>query len=243
MTAPAHRARLVACALALVLPGSAVACSVVGAGAAAAAQHGRRPSPRLAGAKGSCPTAGGLAFTGTLSNGALDLGRAVSGSGLAGSVCGLLSPTSSGFSVSIPKADISFAPNHVTVLGLASLPVTVAAAGNGTGTASIRAGGSFGVTISVPVTATVDIFGFACTVGPFRPALTTGKSGAVSGTPLTGSLSDLSGTLAAGEFAVPRVRASARCPFFVAWLVNAITGLPLRAGRATLTAATALSVG
>ncbi|MGO9196008.1 MAG: hypothetical protein ACLQK4_02630 [Acidimicrobiales bacterium] len=190
----------------------------------------------------ACPTKGGIPFSGTLSDGALQLGNAVSGSGLSGTVCGLLVSSSSGFKVSIPQAEMSFAPTHVTILGFASLPATVTAAGNGTGTVSTNSDGTFNSTISVPVTSTVSAFGFMCTVGPFTPVLTTGTSGSVSGTPLSGSLTALTGRLAAGEFSVPSVQPSKRCPFLVAALVNLLTGLPLEAGSSSLTATATLGV-
>lgn len=243
-TSLTRRLALLAGSLAIALP---IAGLALGSGATSAGASVRTKKHHHhrhhASSSASCPTTGGIPFSGSLSDGAIKLGSAVSGSGVSGTVCGVLVAGSSGFSVSIPQADISFAPTHVTILGLASLPATIAAAGAGTGTVTSGPNGTFDTSISVPVTSTVSALGFNCTVGPFTPVLTTGTSGSVSGTPLSGSLSDLTGTLAAGEFSVPSVQPSRSCPFLVAGLVNLLTGLPLKAGKSTLTATASLSIG
>lgn len=226
---------LTAGSLAVALPLAAIALSGNGV-AGAAVKHSKSHTTA------SCPTTGGIPFSGTLSNGTIKLGSTTSGSGLTGTVCGVLAAGASGLSVSIPQSDISFAPTHVTILGLASLPATVAAAGNGTGTASLNSDGSISTTLSVPVTSTVSALGFNCTVGPFTPVLTTGTSGSLTGSNLTGS-GTLTGTLVAGEFSVPAIQPDRSCPFIVAGLVNLITGLPLKAGRSSLSATASLTLG
>jgi hypothetical protein len=189
----------------------------------------------------SCPTTGGIPFTGSLSNGAVTLGRAVAGSGLSGSFCGILALKNGGVTVSIPQSDFAFNPSSVQVLGFLSLPTTITADGPATGKVTQATGGGYNVTMSVPVTATVSALGFSCAVGPFTPVLTTGKSGSVSGSPLIGKLTSLKGALAAGEFTVPQVQESPSCPGFIAGLVNLLTGLPLPSGASTLTASTSLA--
>ena len=231
---------LVTASLAVAVPLAGLALTGGAPSAAAAVRHAQRLTPATTAA---CPKSGGISFAGSLSNGMVKLGSSVSGSGVTGKVCGILKVASSGFSVSIPKANISFAPTHVTILGLASLPATIAAAGKGTGRVTAGPKGTFNTKISVPVTSTVSALGFQCTVGPFTPVLTTGTSGSVRGKALSGTLSKLQGKLAAGEFSVPAVQASATCPFLVAGLVNTLAGFPLKAGQSTLTASTTLSVG
>lgn len=230
-----RRLALAVGSLAVVVPLAGLALSAGPASAGAAV--------RKAGTTSTCPSTGGIPFSGTLSKGTVTIGSAAKGTGVSGSVCGLLSAGSSGFSVSIPQSDITFAPTSITVVGLLSLPATISAQGNGTGTVTANSNGTFSASLTVPVSSTVSALGFNCTIGPFTPVLTTGTSGSVTGTPLSGSLSALSGTLVAGEFTVPAVQSSRSCPFIVAGLVNLITGLPLKAGKSTLTASASLSVG
>ncbi len=236
MISLSHKLALAAGAVAIAAPIVGLALASGAGAAGAAVRHNKAHAA-------ACPTSGGIPFSGSLSDGTIKLGGAVSGSGLTGSVCGTLVAGSSGFSVSIPQANISFAPTSVTILGLASLPATIAAAGNGTGTVTTNSDGTFNTSLSVPVTSTVSALGFNCTVGPFTPVLTTGTSGSVTGSPLSGSFSDLTGTIVAGEFSVPSIQPDRSCPFLVAGLVNLITGLPLKAGRSSLTASASLTVG
>jgi hypothetical protein len=197
-----------------------------------------QPTPlRTASTSSSCPTTqnADIAFQGTLSNGTATFGSAARSSGISGTVCGLLNLAN--FTATIQPDNLSFQPTSVTLFGLLSAPATLAATGPATATLQATSSGAFNATMSVPLEATVDLLGlFRCTVGPFEPTFTTGTSGSVTGTPLTGSLlTQLSGTLVAGEFPVPQIQPSLSCPWFVSGLSNLILGLPLPAGRSTVT--------
>jgi hypothetical protein len=112
------------------------------------------------------------------------------------------------FSVNVPAENISFAPGSLTLFGLISAPATIIIDGPMTG----PFGGPYQQTPSVPLTSTVNLLGFKCSLGPFTPVLTTGTSGSLTGTPLTGSLTAQSGTLVANAFTVPAIHPSSTCP-------------------------------
>lgn len=184
-----------------------------------------------------CPVSanGDVAFTGTVSDGSATFGSAATASGLAGSLCGLVDL--SNLQATVQSSNFTFSPTSIKLYNFLSLPTTISVVGASTATLTEATDGDFTTSMTVPLQATVNLLGlFSCTVGPFSPTLTTGRSGSVSGTPLTGSiLTSLSGTLAAGEFSVPAIQASSSCPGIIAGLANLIMGLPLASGRSTIT--------
>jgi len=191
----------------------------------------------------SCPASAGgdIAFTGTVSDGKATFGSAATASGLSGSLCGLVDLAT--LQATVQPSNFTFSPTSIKLYNFLSLPSSISVVGASTATLSETANGDFNTSMTVPLDATVNLLGlFSCKVGPFSPTLTTGQSGSVSGTPLTGSLlTSLSGTLAAGEFSVPAIQASSSCPGIIAGLANLIMGLPLAPGRSTITSAVSLS--
>lgn len=206
---------------------------------------GAVPASATATSAASCPTSPGIPFSGSLTNGSVKIGSALSGSGLTGSVCGTVDI--SNFSYSIAAPNFTFQPTSVSLFGLLNLPSTITVAGNSTGSLSVApvaSGVAFNTTLAVPVVASVKLLGFTCTVGPFTPTFTTGTSGSLTGSPLAGSsLTQLSGTLVANNFTVPRILESSTCPGFIAWLSNLVIGLPESAGRSSISSATSFSLG
>ena len=191
----------------------------------------------------TCPTTGGIPFTGTLSNGVAKLGSSVSMTGLSGTFCGLANFAGSGLTASIQPQNFTFAAASAKLFGFLSLPATMTVDAPVNTTLALGTGSTFNTSMPLSVSSTVSLLGlFHCTVGPMTPTFTTGTSGSVSGTPLAGSvLTGLSGTLAAGDFAVPAIQASSGCPGLIAGIANAIMGLPLAPGKATITASTTIT--
>jgi hypothetical protein len=190
----------------------------------------------------ACPTTGGTPLTTQLSNGTLKVGPVANASGTSASGCGLLLFDAQGFHTLIPQANLSFDPFQLHV-GLLTVPATVSAASDFAGPVTIGTAG-IDTSLSGSVTSTASLLGFRCTIGPFSPTLTTGTSGALTGTPFTAQPDgSLAGKLVANDFAVPAVRPSLRCPALVAGLVNLITHLPQGAGGSSITFDASLRLG
>ncbi|MDA8281363.1 MAG: hypothetical protein M0Z63_13270 [Actinomycetota bacterium] len=192
----------------------------------------------------TCPTASGasLAFAGTLSNGVAKFGSAASVTGLTGTMCGLVNVGT--LTATVQPANFVFAPTTTKLLGFLNLPTTITVGAPATAVlAPGKASGTYDTSMKLTLSANVDLLGlFHCTVGPMTPTVTTGTSGTVSGTPLTGSLlTKLTGTMAAGDFAVPAIQSSSTCPGIIAGISNLIMGLPLAAGKSTITTAVSLT--
>jgi hypothetical protein len=98
---------------------------------------------------------------------------------------------------------------------------------------------------TTPLTLTLSLAHAAkCTVGPFSPTFTTGKSGALTGTPLGPPLpignpllepGGVSGKVVANEFSVPKIEHAAHCSPRDASRLNAALGLPLGGGASSFT--------
>jgi hypothetical protein len=224
-----HRNRIVRGAVALIAMGATfgAAAAIVPAGVASAGA-----------AAASCPVGSGSAvpFSGSLTDGTISLGKNLKGTGLTGSACGTLNLDATGGTIDIPAANFSFSPESIEAFGLLKIPSTITVDNDATGTLTVGAtSGTYNTTISVQVTSTVSILGQSCTVGPFTPNFTTGTSGSESGSPLTGSLADLSGTVVAGDFTVPAIKSSKTCNGLIAAFSNAIMGFPLAAGASSIT--------
>jgi hypothetical protein len=206
-----------------------------------------------AGAAASCgePPAGHLYFNGTQTEGVIKVGSTASATGVSGTVtCGLLSEITLTFE--IPAEGVKYNPFTLKLLGFLPLESTLNVEGTTTGGLSpVTKENEFGeeetlgynTAFTTPVDSTVSFLGIAnCTVGPFSPTLTTGKSGSLEGSILVGSIqSGLSGTLVANEFTIPKIAASRSCPLFLAGLSNLILGLPQKAGGSSLTTKASLT--
>jgi hypothetical protein len=196
-----------------------------------------------AAAAAPCPTTGGTPITSQLSNGTLRIGPVARASGTSASGCGLLILDDQGLRTVLPKDNLTFNPFTLRV-GLLSVPTTVTAASDFAGPVELLPDNQVGASLTGSVTSTASILGFKCTIGPFTPTLTTGTSGALTGTPFTGQPDgSLGGKLVANDFAVPAVRPSVRCPAPIAALVNLTTHLPQRAGGSSITYDASLRVG
>jgi hypothetical protein len=96
-------------------------------------------------------------------------------------------------------------------------------------------------TLTAPVTSTVttSVLGLGlskCSDGPITPTLTTGRSGSLEGTLLTGTpATTLEGNLVANAFPVPAIKESPSCLAPVALLSNTLIGLPRVSGESSLT--------
>lgn len=208
---------------------------------AAGSSSGSSSSTSVPCSASSAPS-GEIAFSGTLSNGSGNLGSNAKLTGLSGSLCGAMNlATMSG---TVQPADFELSPSTTTVLGLLSMPTTETVTAPATATLSMGStSGTYNTSMQVSIDATASVLGlFKCQIGPFSPTFTTGKSGSVTGTPLTGSLlTQLSGTLVAGDFSVPAIKASSSCPSIIAGLANMMVGLPLAAGKSTITTSVSIA--
>jgi hypothetical protein len=221
-----RRGRAVAIVLLVALAGLLVAVAPGGASAAA-----------------PCPTTGGTPISSQLSNGTLKIGPVARASGTSASGCGLLIIDDQGIRTVLPKDNLTFNPFTLHV-GILSVPTTVTAVSDFAGPVELLPNNQVGASLTGSVTSTASILGFKCTIGPFTPTLTTGTSGALTGTPFTGQPDgSLGGKLVANDFAVPAVRPSARCPLPIAALVNLTTHLPQKAGGSSITYDASLRVG
>jgi hypothetical protein len=200
-------------------------------------------APPAVAAPAPCPTTGGTPITSQLSNGSLRIGPIARASGTTASGCGLLILDDQGLRTVIPRENLTFDPFRLRV-GLLTVPTTVTAVTDFGGPVTLLPDNQIGATLGGSVTSTANLLGFRCTIGPFTPNLTTGTSGALTGTPFTGQPDgSLGGRLVAGDFAVPAVRPSSRCPGPIAALVNRITHLPQPAGSSSITFDASLRVG
>jgi hypothetical protein len=202
------------------------------------------PSALAAGT--ACPTSspGNIAFNASLNNGTAAIGPVATSKNNSASACGLVSANSDGtFTGSIKPMNITFAAGTTVVLGL-NLPTQLTATGTISGPVTFNADGSVAVSLGGPITATANILGFRCTIGPFSPTLTTGASGRFEGTPFTQDVTgQFTGILVANEFTVPAIRPSFSCPLLIAGETNLLLGLPLRAGQSSVVFDGAITLG
>lgn len=192
-------------------------------------------SPAGAGATDCVKAPGSFArFTATFSNGSMKLGSAT-GEGLGAKACGSITTSNGQFISTVQPADMAFDPVSVKVLFL-KLPAKITVNAPVTGPAKIGPGfTSADISLSASITAGASLLGFTCNIGPIVPTLTTGTSGALTGKTFTGSLKDgFSGTVVANDFPVPGIQKSPTCPGFVAFLANALVGLPAAPGKASI---------
>jgi hypothetical protein len=209
----------------------------------------------------TCP-AGGITFNAAFSGGVIKIGSGAVSRNLNGTACGQLSLTglsitgstiNASFTADAPAANVSFAAGSVTLFGLISAPDTTTIDSDLAGTASAAINMTTGASVvnqslSQSISATVDLLGFYCTLGPFTPVLTTGPSGSLTGVPFTGTqnltagTSSLTGTVVANAFTVPAGKSSSTCPALIAGVQNLLLGLPLSAGKSSLQLNASLNV-
>jgi hypothetical protein len=203
-------------------------------------------APSALAAGSACPASGGgnIAFSANLTNGNERIGPLATSKNNSATACGLVTPAADGrLRGSIQPMNITFAPSTTTVLIL-NLPTTLEATGTISGPVAFNADGSVSVSLGGPITATANVLGFKCTIGPFSPTLTTGASGRLQGTPLTADATGaFSGKLVANDFSVPAIRPSLRCPLLIAGATNAVLGLPRHAGQSSVTFDASITLG
>jgi len=176
-----------------------------------------------------------------LTDGSATIGSRISATGITGVSTGTLGIEGSienPLAIDVPQSDVQIQPNTARLslgpLGI-GLPATFTATSALTGTAQLQSNGSITSTISASLETTAQVGPFSCTIGPIAAQLTTGTSGDLTGTPITGPLGGVqSGVLVADDFSVPAVQPSATCPGLVAVLTNALAGLPLAPGASSL---------
>jgi hypothetical protein len=192
-------------------------------------------------------------FGGTQSEGVIKLGKNAAAMGVGGTIsCGVLTLelTPEGtIPFKIPAENVVYNPFTVKLFGFLPLEGTLTVDGPADGGLGPVYGPEnpetheselvgFSTTFEAPVTSTISLMIFKCSIGPFPVALTTGKSGSLEGKYLTGELvgpEGLSGELVGNDFAVPRIQPSSSCPGFLAGLTDFILGLPLQAGQSSVT--------
>lgn len=187
-----------------------------------------------AGASTPCPTVtpGPLRFTFTaqFTNGTVDMNGKAKVTGASGAACGTIVPSGGKLVATVPAANMSFGDAEAVIFGLVPVPVTMVPLTDFTGTGSF---GTTGIhtTLSGSVSATTNLLGFRCSIGPITPTLTTGTSGALTGSPFVKG----AGKLVANDFAIPAIASSATCPKLVAYFANLLLGLPAKPGASSMT--------
>jgi hypothetical protein len=229
------------------------------------------PAATSASAQPTCPTlpATSIGASAIFSGGVATIGSGAVARNMSGTACATLTqvgaatlaPLPNGdegatvnFSVNAPQSEVTFAPSTLVLFGLISAPSTVtvdsALTGTAVSTVDIQAQTITSTqTASQSITSTVNLLGFKCSLGPFTPVLTTGTSGSLTGTPLTGADNLATGTatgtgkLVANAFTVPTMSANGfTCPAILAFGSDLLLGLPLKAGKSSLTMGVTLNV-
>jgi hypothetical protein len=185
----------------------------------------------------ACPT-DGIPFSSQLSNGSVKIGRLDPSTGAAGTACGVVAFTPElTLKATIPQENLTFEPLSVPIdlLGLIRVEVRIKPVSDFTGPVTFAPDGIH-IALGGEVVAEADVLLNKCTIGPFRTSLTTDQSGALTGAPFAGTdPANLTGKLVGNEDAIPRANRTWKCPFLIADLFDAITGLPSPAGQSSLT--------
>jgi len=206
----------------------AVALLATFLGLAAPGTAGAAPAP--------CPTiAPGpfrYTFTSTFTNGVIDINGRAKVTGATGAACGTIQLKQGKIVATVPAANMSFAPAKAKIFGLVNVPIGMTPLSDFTGTGALKADGSH-VTLSGTVRGETSILGFTCGVGPFTPTLTTDTSGALTGVPFKGKPGV--GKVVAGDFVIPTISVTPKCPKLIAYLGSIALGFPAAAGKSTLT--------
>jgi hypothetical protein len=176
-----------------------------------------------------------LGLVGTVRNGVLTAGTATVAD-ISASFCAVVTlvngnpPCGATGSVTAPQDGQSFGKLSATLTlipGMTPGVPFVAHPGQITGGfACAPSTGGLSVTLDAVVSGSTGLFGLSCTVGP----LTIPLSGV-----LTGPLTDATITLKGSNFAVPGVSSSSTCSGEAPSQIDAIAGLPIAAGKASIT--------
>ena len=201
-------------------------------------------TPGASSAQAACPTEG-IPFTSQLTNGSVGIGRLDPATGASATACGVVEFTAElGLEATIPQENLAFRPISVPIalFGLLSVPVRITPVTDFTGPVEFAPDGIH-IALSGQVVADVQVLLSTCRLGPFRAALTTDISGALTGSPFFGpDPGNLTGRLVGNEDPVPAADHTWRCPLPVSALLNAITGLPSPAGESAITFDAALQL-
>jgi hypothetical protein len=175
-----------------------------------------------------------LGITGTITDGLLSAGSATVFN-MSAKFCGVVTvvagkpPCAATGTVTAPKDGQMFGSMSATltlVPGMAPEVPFVAHPGTITGGFACESStDGLAVSLTADVSASTGLYGLSCTIGPLSIPL--------SGV-LTGPLTDASVTLRGDDFAVPAVSSSSACSGEVPSDLDAIAGLPIAAGGATL---------
>jgi hypothetical protein len=175
-----------------------------------------------------------LGITGTISNGLLSAGSA-SVFDVSAKFCGVVTvvagkpPCAATGTVSAPKDGQVFGSMSATltlVPGMApEVPFEAHPGAITGGFACESSTAGLAVSLTADVSASTGLYGLSCTIGPLSIPLTG---------VLTGPLTDASVTLRGNDFAVPAVSSSSTCSGQVPSDLDAIAGLPIAAGGATV---------
>ncbi|HTT87176.1 MAG TPA: hypothetical protein VMF60_07405 [Acidimicrobiales bacterium] len=117
---------------------------------------------------------------------------------------------------------IDLVPGTSVSIGFTANPGTI------TGTFACTPSSEEGLSVTLDATVsgtTAPLFGVSCTIGPFTIPLT--------GT-VTGPLDNLTTTLSSSDFTIPTVQSSPTCPGALPANVDAIAGLPMAPGGASI---------
>ncbi|MFI7586129.1 hypothetical protein ACIB24_03525 [Spongisporangium articulatum] len=190
----------------------------------------------------ACPS-GLLAFQATLSNGTFNIGKNVKTTGGGANICGEITVGAGGLVPKVDPNNISFTSGK-TSAGPLSIPTDVKTVGDMTGTTTINPDGTISASFTTSVVVTTKILGQSCQI-PVNLTLTTGRSGSLSGKPLSYDLATgvSKGKLVAGDFTVPKIKTTKQCNVIVATASNALIGLPLAAGKSSISYDIALKLG
>ena len=175
-----------------------------------------------------------ITFHAAFGNGTMSLGSAKA-TGLSAKACGSVSGKLGALTSTVQPGDIEFPAISVKLLFI-SLPATITVNAPLSGPFTPGAGfTTASVNLTANMSASASLLGFKCVIGPLTPTLTTGKSGSLEGTIMTGSLkTGYTGKVVANDFAVPAIQKSSTCPGLVAWLANSLVGLPAAPGKASI---------
>lgn len=180
------------------------------------------------------PAGAVTAFHAVFANGTLSLGRAKA-TGLSAKACGAVTGMTGAMALIVQPEDIEFLGVPVKLLFF-SVPSSITV--NAPLSGPFKPGPEFTsaeVNLKADLSASAQVLGYTCVIGPLAPTLTTGKSGALQGTTFTGSRNDgFTGIVVADDFAVPAIQRAKDCPWLIAKLANILVGLPAAPGEASI---------
>lgn len=205
---------------------------------------GPTPSPTGAGGSAGAPPSDGGGGVGSvvcnapgtasaqLSNGNVLMSVTVASFGNSGALCGNVTPTATGFEWSVPRSQITFAPNPFIADLFLPIPAQIRALEDARGIAT-REGDSYRLSLDMKAEVEVEFFG-RCVVGPLDLRFTTGQSGSLTGVPLQpGADGRLQGKLVAGGITTPPTPITQECNPATVAIIDANLLLGAGAGTAS----------